>query len=99
MDGTGTTRPRPLGHETDHYWLVKRMAKATGVDLVRAVEEGVLSHADWAGIVTRCRGCTWAGGCGHWLDAPVEDTRAIPGSCLNRNRLADLRDKMAPSAP
>ena len=94
MTGTRAPSPQPLGDENDHYWLVQRMAKATGVDLVRAVQEGHLSQAGWAGIVTRCRGCTWADGCGHWLNAPVDETRPLPDTCINRKRLAELKDAM-----
>lgn len=93
------SRPTILGSETDHYWLVQRMAKATGVDLVRAFKEGRLSQSDWAGIVTHCRGCTWAGGCGHWLDAPVDDIRAVPKPCLNRQRLEGLKDMLEGGGP
>ena len=94
MDGTRPPAPQPLGDETEHYWLVQRMAKATGVDLVRATDAGLLSQDDWAGIVTRCRGCQWADGCAHWLGAPVEEERALPNPCLNRKRLAALKDAL-----
>ncbi|GAA4221009.1 hypothetical protein GGQ68_000329 [Sagittula marina] len=90
----GTAHPPVLGAEIDHYWLVQRMAKATGVDLVRAMDAGVLDHDTWAGIVTRCRGCQWAEGCDHWLATPSKDTRALPEPCLNRDRLAGLKDKL-----
>ena len=101
MEGSrnAATRPLPLGDETEHYWLVQRMAKATGVDLVRAMEAGLLSQDDWAGIVNRCRGCEWAEGCGQWLGRPVDDTRAFPEPCLNRKRLASLKDKMDGMTP
>jgi hypothetical protein len=76
-----------MGDQARHYWLVQRMAKATGVDLVSAMADGEMTQEDWAGIVTCCRGCHWADGCAEWLDKPVDDTRAFPESCLNRKRL------------
>ncbi|CUH74685.1 DUF6455 family protein [Tropicibacter naphthalenivorans] len=82
---------RPLGEENEHYWLVQRMAKATGVDLVRAWDQGLLTHDDWAAIVTRCRGCRWAEGCDHWLDLPTDADRDLPHSCLNKTRLAKIK--------
>ena len=94
-----TGRPTVLGDKTEHYWLVQRMAKASGVNLVRAVEEGLLSQADWAGIVTRCQGCRRAGDCEHWLDAPIDDTRDVPSPCRNRNRFVDLLDRMQGETP
>ncbi|MBT54826.1 MAG: hypothetical protein CMF72_15670 [Mameliella sp.] len=93
------SNPQPLGDETTHYWRVQRMAKVTGVDLVRAVNEGLLSQADWAGLVSCCRGCSWAEGCGHWLDSPGADTRALPSPCVNRKRLAALMAAMQDTAP
>lgn len=86
--------PQPMGEETRHYWLVQRMAKATRVDLVAAMQDGVLTQEDWAGIVTCCRGCDWAEGCTDWLDKPVDDTRAFPTPCLNRKRLAAIQAKL-----
>lgn len=88
MDGT---RTRPLGDESEHYWLVQRMAKATGVDLVAAAQAGLLTQEDWAGIVTSCRRCQWTEGCGRWLDQPAEEQRALPGPCLNRKRLTEIK--------
>ena len=46
------TRPnQPLGETKDHYWLVQRMARANGTDLVSAAEDigsdashNILSH-------------------------------------------------------
>lgn len=87
-----TGAAHPLGSETEHYWRVQRMAKATGVDLVAAWDAEAIDHAAWSRIVTRCRGCDWAEGCHRWLDKPVEGLRACPEPCVNRARLARLRD-------
>ncbi|SMX46949.1 hypothetical protein MAA8898_03566 [Maliponia aquimaris] len=83
-----------MGDETRHFWLVQRMAKATGVDLVAAMQDGDMTQQDWAGIVTDCRGCQWVEGCTDWLDTPVDDTRPAPESCVNRERLAHLQSKL-----
>lgn len=101
MDGTRPTapRPQPLGDETEHYWLVQRMAKAAGVDLVQATEAGLLNQEDWAGIVTRCRTCQWAEGCHRWLDAPIDDQhRPIPEPCVNRRRLDRIKSELEAAA-
>jgi hypothetical protein len=60
---------RPLGDEKRHYWLALGMAQTSGVDLQRALEEGRITHGDWAEVVTRCRGCGWTEGCDCWLAA------------------------------
>ncbi len=83
-----------LGPENEHYWLVKRMAKATGIDLVKAAEANIMTQEDWAGIVTHCRGCDWAEGCGRWLDQTTEVQRALPTPCINRSRLADIKSEL-----
>ena len=88
---------RPLGPERRHYWLAKRMAKATGVDLENAMEQGDLTQQDWASMVTTCRGCAWTKGCKHWLsqtqpqDEDKDTPRSLPKGCANRTPLANLR--------
>jgi hypothetical protein len=86
-----------MGDATEHYWLVQRMAKTTGVDLVRASEAGLLEQAEWASIVTRCRHCQWAEGCKDWLDEPVDETRVSPEPCLNQKRLSALKNALEQS--
>jgi hypothetical protein len=76
-------RPRPLGNETRHYWLALRMARATGADLQRALETGVISHADWADVVRRCRGCSWSAGCNCWMAVQEAGTASVPAACPN----------------
>lgn len=83
-----------LGEEVDHFWLVKRMAKATGTDLVGAWEAGLLTHAEWSQIVTRCRGCTCTEACVRFLDKPVDAPRDSLDTCLNRARMARLRAEL-----
>ncbi|MBY6113743.1 hypothetical protein KUW09_02585 [Mameliella alba] len=92
-------RPRILGDETEHYWLVQRMAKATGVDLVGAMDAKEMSHEDWSAIVTRCRACQWAEGCAQWLDQPADQTRALPDGCHNRKHLSALKEALTGTVP
>jgi hypothetical protein len=81
---------RPLGEPRAHYWRVIAMAKATGLDLVRAFEAGELDSQTWADTVQRCRSCAWVGGCDRWVSED-HDGSAPPTPCLNRRRLALLR--------
>lgn len=76
-------RPRPLGGQTRHYWRAVGMAQATGADLQRALDRGVISHADWACLVQRCRGCNWAEGCGCWMARQEKGAAAVPAACPN----------------
>lgn len=77
------SHPRPLGDEKRHYWLAVGMAQATGADLQRALEDGVITHGDWAGVVQRCRGCGWAEGCACWMSTQEKGTAAVPAACPN----------------
>ena len=83
----------PLGPEQKHYWLVMRMADATGVDLVQAMRDGRLTQSDWARMVNRCRSCDRVEGCQRWLGRPDgADARPVPEGCLNRKRFAELME-------
>ncbi len=75
--------PKPLAPEKVALWRVLGMADATGTDLVRAYEEGRLSHDAWAETVTRCRSCRWADGCDQWLEGDDGADRPVPQACRN----------------
>ncbi|MHA7889367.1 DUF6455 family protein [Roseicyclus sp.] len=79
----GQANPRPLGDAKRHYWLALGMAQATGAELQRALETGVITHADWAQAVQRCRGCGWAEGCACWMAAQETGKAAVPAACPN----------------
>jgi hypothetical protein len=74
---------KPLGDETRHYWLAVGMAKATGVDLQQALQDGRITHGDWADLVQRCRGCAWAEGCKCWMADQDPGGAAVPLACPN----------------
>jgi hypothetical protein len=78
------TRVRPLGDEKRHYWLALGMAQTTGADLQRALDEGTITHGDWAEVVGRCRACSWAQGCRCWMDAQDRGAAVgVPRACPN----------------
>ncbi|MCG7573491.1 DUF6455 family protein [Phaeobacter sp. CNT1-3] len=84
---------KPLGSLKRHFWLAKRMAKTTGVDLEQARADGALSQRDWAGMVARCRSCTAPEACSNWLDksALSGGAESQPTYCENRARLQSLK--------
>lgn len=84
-----------LGPENEHFWLVQRMAKATGVDLVQAADLNIMTQHDWADIVTHCRGCDWSQSCGRWLKQSQDAERALPENCVNRSRLAEIKAELS----
>jgi hypothetical protein len=81
---------KPLGDRKRHYWLAKRMAKATGADIVGAHATGALPQEEWARMVQTCRGCDWTDGCQRWLQANPAASDA-PAACPNCGRFADLQ--------
>lgn len=86
--------PRPLGDENTHFWLIQRMARATDVDLVAAMETGLIDNQSWADLIESCRACTWSEGCQRWLDAPIDTVRDFPANCRNATQLAALCDAL-----
>jgi len=84
---------KPLGDKLRHYWLAQRMAKQNGLDLARAQDDGLLDQPDWAAMVERCRGCTWADGCDRWLRA-IEGGGDIPADCINHDEFTALRNEL-----
>ncbi len=84
---------KPLGEVKEHFWLVQRMARATGADLDAAQDCGELKVEDWAAMVTRCRGCAGPESCRDWLDTAERaeaDPQPAPGICMNRAVFARL---------
>lgn len=75
---------KPLGDPITHFWLVQDMARAAGVDLPAARRDGALPDADWAAMVTRCRGCRWTDGCQDWLARQEGGDAFVPPACANR---------------
>ena len=87
------TRVRPLGDEKRHYWMALGMAQATGADLQRALDEGRITHGEWAEVVGRCRGCAWAEGCRCWMETHGADgAAAVPRACPNAAVFEAVRD-------
>jgi len=85
---------KPLGDTTQHYWLAQRMARLHGVDLTQASVDGEMDQAEWAEMVTRCRGCLWTQGCERHLasgELSGLTVDGLPEKCLNRERFAALR--------
>lgn len=90
-------RPQPLGPENRHYWLAVAMARKTGADMQRALEEGVIDHADWAALVHRCRGCGWAGACDTWLANQHDGAAEPPVTCPNAPVFARVLAAVTPA--
>ena len=80
-----------LGDPREHFWRVVKMAKANEVDLSTALDEGQINVADWAEMITGCRGCEEVGKCDRLLRKEAK-LSAAPDYCVNRAVFADLRE-------
>lgn len=78
-----------LGDLRTHFWKTVAMGKTCGVDLQAAIREGILTEADYADAITRCRGCPEPESCRKWL---LEHDRADapPEFCTNRALWTEL---------
>ncbi|MDA7423813.1 DUF6455 family protein [Thalassococcus lentus] len=93
--GNTSEQVRTLGPIRKHFWRVQRMARAVDVNLVSAAKGDLIDDEAWANMITRCRGCQWADGCGRWLKqaALTGHERTAPNQCRNRNVFDALRTK------
>lgn len=97
--GQNTSVPwRPLGDTGVHFWLLQRMAKTCGADMVEASEHGDLNAEGWSEMVQRCRSCDWAEGCDRWLDQHNNgEAKAVPPKgCVNAEVLTQLIERQIP---
>jgi hypothetical protein len=74
-----------------HFWITRGMARRMGVNLTEAIHEGLLSQADFAGMITRCRSCPGAQGCLAFLSEHPERVDAAPDWCGNAAILSRAR--------
>ncbi|MDG3042066.1 DUF6455 family protein [Roseicyclus marinus] len=89
--------PHLLGDETRHYWLAVSMARKTGAAMQRALDESMISHADWAAVVLRCRGCGWADECDRWLSVQHDRAAEVPAICASAQVFNRVRQAGAPT--
>ncbi|WP_291737705.1 DUF6455 family protein [Leisingera sp. F5] len=85
---------QPLGDPLYHLRLMARMGQAVGADLTSAFAAGDISHADWAAMITRCRGCGATDQCEAFLTAHDHAGAPMPG-CRNADVLMQLKGRSA----
>ncbi|MGB0438785.1 MAG: DUF6455 family protein, partial [Paracoccaceae bacterium] len=66
-------------------------------DLAAQQAQGTLPQDKWAGLVTRCRGCTWAENCDRWLDRADTGAKSLPRECVNGADLAAMGQPLSGS--
>ncbi len=73
-----------------HFWITRGMARRMGVNLTEMMHVGFLTQADFADLITRCRGCTGAQGCVAYLSETSGPLASPPDWCCNRALLGEL---------
>jgi hypothetical protein len=79
------------GNSDLHFWITRGMARRLGINLNEALRDGVLTRADLAEMVARCRTCSGAQGCVAYLSENPERAEAAPDWCRNARMLNELR--------
>ncbi len=79
-----------LGDAREHFWRVIKMAKACEVDLSTALDDDKINIAEYADMITGCRGCEQVEKCDRLL-AETAHVDGAPGYCVNRETFAELR--------
>lgn len=85
-----------LGDVTRHFWLTRSVARAIDVNLAEAMGTGILSAADYAGMVTRCRMCPLVADCQAWLAEHGGSATQAPDHCVNAGVLNTLAAQLDP---
>ncbi len=69
------------------YWLTLDMARSRGIDLPRALVDGIVTRAEYAEALVRCRTCADPRACRDWLAGSAE----VPQGCRNGPLFDELR--------
>ncbi|MCZ7676820.1 MAG: DUF6455 family protein [Roseovarius sp.] len=79
-----------LGDPNRAFWLTRSVARAIGVNLTDAMQQGEISAADYTAMVTRCRKCLHAEACEAWLAVNGAGAERAPAHCANADLLNAL---------
>ncbi|MGR3507065.1 MAG: DUF6455 family protein [Paracoccaceae bacterium] len=81
----------PLGDPDRHFWLFRSVARVIGLDLARAVSQGMLERENYSAIVNRCRTCPMVAACETWLATSSGSAATPPQGCLVAADIAQLK--------
>lgn len=73
-----------------HFWITRGIARRMGVNLSEAMHDGFLTQADFAEMITRCRGCDKSEGCIAVLSERAGAAVSVPDWCRNAGVLSEL---------
>ncbi|WP_136904534.1 DUF6455 family protein [Rhodobacter capsulatus] len=74
-----------------YFWIARGMGRRMGVNITEAMHEGLLTQADFAQMINRCRCCAGSEGCLAYLSEHSEERGSAPDWCGNGNLLREIR--------
>lgn len=80
------------GRLSRHFWLTQGMARAVGVNLNAALQEGRISRADYAQAIAECCHCAHHQRCLDWLAVNGAGAERQPAFCAIGPMLDGLRE-------
>jgi hypothetical protein len=83
----------------DYDGLMERMARTLGVNIVYAVDSGIVPIPMINMMLSRCAGCGDKDGCRRWLDSRAVDRSLGFRHCANRKLMLHLRNGTTAGTP
>ncbi|MGC9368752.1 MAG: DUF6455 family protein [Paracoccaceae bacterium] len=80
------------GRLSRHFWMTQGMARAVGVNLNTALQDGRISRADYALAIAECCHCPYHQRCLDWLAVNGAGAERQPAFCAIGPMLDGLRE-------
>lgn len=82
------------GDPSRHFFMTRSVARVMGVNLTKAMHNGVLQPESYASMVSACRDCALVEACETWLASRTDISEVPPPGCRISVPLSDLRKKL-----
>jgi len=80
------------GRLSRHFWMTQGMARAVGVNLNTALQEGRISRSDYGQAIAECCHCAYHQRCLDWLAVNGAGAERQPAFCAIGPMLDRLRE-------
>jgi len=80
-----------LGDPARNFWMTRSVARVMGQNLSEEMHTGRLEPAQYAQMVTCCRGCALVEACEGWLGSQTGIASLPPPGCRNAALLSQLK--------
>lgn len=85
---------RTLGDPARHFFMTRSVARAMGIHLGDAMQDGHLAPEAYSAMVTRCRACPMVANCETWLATQTSGAAKPPEGCCNGDAFLRILDRM-----